>query len=358
MKTKITFFKTVFLITALFALTILQAQTLVAHYEFNGDLTSSGGTYSDDLTPHSANDGVTTFSPFFTYTNDNNSNSNAAVNIALTGATSGGNPTEDRPLHLRGTNNFSISGGSSRTYAMWIKVPAIGDNNNGIGLIDNGITSAGERFTMLLNRVDGNGGVTPRAVNVGVNGWGTSGTTAVAEDVWTFIAMTYLNNTDGSPDANGTISVYLTDGADVTTSDFSAEPGQVINTASTPLYIGMSINNFVKRGFIGDMADVRVYEGALSVAQINQVKNGSTLGVEDEGFAENELKVFPNTVTDYLNIKTSVSGRPHITVYDLVGKVVKKDFSEKIDMRDLPSGLYIINVRAGNKAGSLKIIKE
>lgn len=357
MKSKTTLLKAVFIFTALFTMPLTQAQTLVAHYEFNNAVSSSGGTYTDDLTAREATgtkgsdaSSVSTTFADFSYVADKDSNAASALRIGL--VSSGANSGTNRNF-LQGTNNLpaSVLGSNSRTYCIWFKVPPVdpgvtgSDTNGGNGgLIDAGVRSHGERFSVLVN--------SSREINVGVNGWGMTTSTgpAVNDDTWTFAVANYDS-------VNNETNLYLTEGSDITTVTLNGTPSRTVNTQATPLRIGATAGNLI-RAFIGDIADVRVYSGLLTLSQMNQVKNGAVLGVPDVAFAKNELEAFPTVVKDYLTIESTVTGRPQVTLYNLTGKAVKTEFSKKIDMSNLASGLYIVNVRIGKKVGSLKVVKD
>ncbi len=63
------------------------------------------------------------------------------------------------------------------------------------------------------------------------------------------------------------------------------------------------------------------------------------LSVSD--FQNSLLSIYPNPVKDILNFSEPVK---EITVYDLSGKLIKtqKDFTEKLNVNDLPKGVYIL----------------
>ncbi len=79
-------------------------------------------------------------------------------------------------------------------------------------------------------------------------------------------------------------------------------------------------------------------------------------------FTENELKVFPNPVTDELRIETSMDSLKSIRLYDVSGKLtLSKETtlrSIKIDTRMLSNGIYFLTIKTFNKSGSYKVIKE
>lgn len=82
------------------------------------------------------------------------------------------------------------------------------------------------------------------------------------------------------------------------------------------------------------------------------------LSVND--FSESKFSVYPNPVTDILNIK-SASSVENVTVYDLLGKVVLQSnpgkISPSIDMSGLASGAYLVQVTIGNATKTVKVLK-
>ena len=82
------------------------------------------------------------------------------------------------------------------------------------------------------------------------------------------------------------------------------------------------------------------------------------LGVED--FSASKFSVYPNPVTDVLNVKSAASV-DNITVYDLLGKVVLQEnpgkISPAINMSNLASGAYLVKVTIGNSSKTVKVIK-
>jgi hypothetical protein len=82
-------------------------------------------------------------------------------------------------------------------------------------------------------------------------------------------------------------------------------------------------------------------------------------------FNENDLgfSLYPNPTIDKINIKSSllqVNSSVFFDIYDLKGSLVKKGklLNQQIDVKDLKSGIYILDVKAENKKQSLKFIKK
>lgn len=82
------------------------------------------------------------------------------------------------------------------------------------------------------------------------------------------------------------------------------------------------------------------------------------LGVDE--FAASKFSVYPNPVTDILNIK-SASSVDNVKVFDLLGKVVLQanpgKISPSIDMSGLSSGAYLVQVTIGKSTKTVKVLK-
>jgi len=87
-------------------------------------------------------------------------------------------------------------------------------------------------------------------------------------------------------------------------------------------------------------------------------EQGVTLGNDD--FGDNVFSVYPNPVQDILNINTAAVVDA-VVVYDVLGKVVLQAqpdaVSPSIDMSNLSSGAYLVQVTIGNASRTVKVIK-
>ena len=72
-----------------------------------------------------------------------------------------------------------------------------------------------------------------------------------------------------------------------------------------------------------------------------------------------EFNVFPNPTSDYISFNSSANIN-EITIYDNSGKMVRKfnpnQFTFTVDLRELPKGVYISEVKDTYKTHSEKII--
>lgn len=86
------------------------------------------------------------------------------------------------------------------------------------------------------------------------------------------------------------------------------------------------------------------------------------LGVEQQ-MQEVLFAVYPNPVSDEINIsfpKNITSAK--FTLYDVLGRTIFQTeispLKSKIDVTELPSGMYVASITSNNKTNSFKIIKE
>jgi hypothetical protein len=85
------------------------------------------------------------------------------------------------------------------------------------------------------------------------------------------------------------------------------------------------------------------------------------LSLQDE--KNSEIKIFPNPVDQYLNIKVSDNIEDSIlTIYNVLGKVVLKQKITKsinsVDVSSISSGLYMLRIQSKHASKTFKFIKS
>jgi len=83
----------------------------------------------------------------------------------------------------------------------------------------------------------------------------------------------------------------------------------------------------------------------------------------EELIVNNKISVFPNPVTDRVNIKIEdLQGMADIRLFDIYGKLVLQQSSSRsntqMDITKLPSGVYVVKVSNSGKENSIKIVKQ
>ncbi len=87
--------------------------------------------------------------------------------------------------------------------------------------------------------------------------------------------------------------------------------------------------------------------------------NNTVLATKDEvSKAKGNIEIYPNPVTDYLNIKSD-SKVKNVEVYDISGRNMNSSLTgDKVDVRNLNSGNYIINIETKEGKISKKFLKK
>ncbi|MDL5045883.1 T9SS type A sorting domain-containing protein [Oscillatoria amoena NRMC-F 0135] len=83
---------------------------------------------------------------------------------------------------------------------------------------------------------------------------------------------------------------------------------------------------------------------------------------QTEGALTSEgIALAPNPVSDYFKVQLPYQQPAVLTILDLSGKIVLEKFIDAscwVDVRELPSGLYLVEVRTPDARKSIKVIKH
>jgi hypothetical protein len=133
---------------------------------------------------------------------------------------------------------------------------------------------------------------------------------------------------------------------------------------SQPLYIGAEDDTL--HNFNGIIDDVCIFSKVLTPREIDSLYQGTTI-FEDKSinkFPKNALSIFPNpsysAITIFLPAKNPFL---NAAIYNTAGRLVHgfKDISSNRlvwDPKGLPTGVYILKARAGNKTYSKKLLLQ
>ncbi len=96
---------------------------------------------------------------------------------------------------------------------------------------------------------------------------------------------------------------------------------------------------------------------------------GTVSTVEDERFAQTDIKVYPNPVRDQLSIEINnlppQTGEYIISIHDVLGREIRtiqgntgqSIVREVVDISAVPNGLILINFRSGNYSSWIRVLK-
>ena len=125
--------------------------------------------------------------------------------------------------------------------------------------------------------------------------------------------------------------------------------GNTFTQTVTGLTIGSTINYAVKFA----------YAGGLSVTKYFSYVVGSNCQLGIDTISEVSQFNFPNPTRDYITISSNkIIDR--IELFDLLGTLVLNTEvnTNKIDIRDLPNGIYLMAIYSGTERTIKKVIKE
>lgn len=209
-------------------------------------------------------------------------------------------------------------GNSSRTFSFWIK-PTQSNGSNRIFSYGSPTGSAAYGASFDATRV----------YNFS---WTTnlSFVQSTSLNVWKHIVCTYEQ-------ATSTASLY-TDGvlrASITANWSTANNGI--------LYLG-SLFGETGSKYIGYLDDLQIYNYALTATEVLNLFNNNTLSTSD--FSQNNLKVsmYPNPVSEILNIETETAIKL-VEIYNIQGQKVKTSNQKQLNVADLAAGLYLVKIQ-------------
>jgi len=102
-----------------------------------------------------------------------------------------------------------------------------------------------------------------------------------------------------------------------------------------------------------------VHNNALGTAYIDNIKVNSellVLGIKDSSFTAKEVLVYPNPASDFIHINFPGTVKK-IAIYDESGRIIKTEInSSEMDIKGLPSGVYMVNITTEEKNFTEKVL--
>jgi hypothetical protein len=216
------------------------------------------------------------------------------------------------------------TGNSSRTVSLWYKNDSFSSGTPAIFVY--GANSNNQYFGNYINTT-GNVVLWSNATDHNFGG-------SYLPNIWRHLVMTH----DGA-----NVKLYI-DGNYV---------GQKTTTLNTGNAIGFRIGNTI--GAV-EYDDLKIYDYALSQAQVSSLYTNNTLSSSD--FTQNNLEValYPNPVRDILNIETTLEVQS-VEIYNIQGQKVLSSNQKQINVSDLAAGMYMVRIQdAENNIATKKIV--
>ncbi|MBC2844260.1 M28 family peptidase [Winogradskyella flava] len=97
-----------------------------------------------------------------------------------------------------------------------------------------------------------------------------------------------------------------------------------------------------------------------SCTEMSPCINFAVLSTDE--FSPNDIKLYPNPVTSVIKIDNFTKSELNITINNISGKMVRKANSREqhieIELKDMSSGVYFVNLKSQTKSSTFKIVKE
>ena len=98
---------------------------------------------------------------------------------------------------------------------------------------------------------------------------------------------------------------------------------------------------------------------------VDDVTLSGIAGVDENTAGKYSATTYPNPATDFISIRLehALNNNAEITVYDVMGKTVKKFFSAegspiRFPVTELPRGIYTVRIASGKQQWMTKLVKE
>lgn len=160
-----------------------------------------------------------------------------------------------------------------------------------------------------------------------------------ALNTWNHYAVSY----------NGTTSKIYKDGVLLSTLNIAITP----TTNNLDIFKLGLLNSFTSQYFDGAIDDLKIYNYALSDAEVTNLFNNNTL--TSQNFNQNNLEVtlYPNPANDVLNVEMTNEVQL-VEIYNIQGQKVVTSNQKQINVSDLSSGMYMVKVQDSENAIATK----
>jgi hypothetical protein len=155
---------------------------------------------------------------------------------------------------------------------------------------------------------------------------------------------------------------------------FSTTNLTTLNPATDNLNLDSDYKPTVASNYIIDQGDNAYYDVALfgdldlsgndrifnTTIDLGVYEYNSTLGIDEISNMEDWLVVYPNPVSETLHIKTFGQDLKRLALYSVNGQIVlaQNEVQNSVDVSNLPSGVYFLQIETAQGSTTKKIIKQ
>lgn len=178
--------------------------------------------------------------------------------------------------------------------------------------------------------------------------------------------LNYVQNEGPSQSQSFSVSGTDLNGSDVvitapTNFEVSSDNTTFATTATLTAFNGTATNVYAR---LATGLAVNTYSGNVTIAGGGATTEGSVavsgevstpLSTEKNNIEG--LKVYPNPASDVVNISSSLTGIKEVSIFNMLGKkVLETSTNETINISNLTSGVYIMNISQDGKTASKKLV--
>ena len=153
---------------------------------------------------------------------------------------------------------------------------------------------------------------------------------------------------------NGVAKLYINASLDASATYTFTPVNQNFN-----LTLGMSYSSF--QSFSGKLDELRVYDYALNIGQIDSLYNDQSYSVNDYVDLDNNVKIYPNPVKDKLTIETNFNKEQNLEIINLVGQTIYTSIINKratVNTSAFAKGIYILKLSSDREVLVKKFVIE
>ena len=187
----------------------------------------------------------------------------------------------------------------------------------------------------------------------------------------------WTNSQENSYDGNVTDLVQLLR-TDIVANNFTHSAGQLIelvvfeiisdagngnNPTTGTMTLAENTDPNVTANFYESYINVNLQDGSgtqdyfgVHDPMANSI-NFETLSIEEETLTQNDIKIYPNPTSDYVNIET-LQNIEKIEMYNLLGKLMLTTTEKSINLKQFNSGVYLLKVKTVNGSANKRIVKK
>ena len=172
-----------------------------------------------------------------------------------------------------------------------------------------------------------------------------------------FIRNSIANVSSNAGTYGGTFSATNVTTLDPTTDNLNLD-AEYKPTSASNYIVDQGDNTYYDIALFGDLdlsGNDRIFNTTID---LGAYEYNSTLSVDDISLDENTVKLYPNPATDVVNIKTNHTIK-NVRVFNVNGqKVLDIANQSQINISNLPTGMYFLNINTNQSNQTIKILKQ